>query len=107
MKEYRRNNYTGSPRKATLTPENEKILWDWANGKIGARECMNRLGYSNGSHLKDTPIYKDFIKKHNIQNIRSNYDIIDKNGYLFTGQQVSTIYYMDGEREFGYYNPEN
>ena len=109
ISEYRKvgKNPGGRPRKAMLTPENESIIWDWANGKIGTSACMNMLGYGKGCKMKDTPIYKDFIKKHKIQNIRNTYDVITANGVLTPGRQVSTIYYMDGEREFGYYNPDS
>lgn len=93
----------GRPRKATLTPENEQIIWEWANGKIGANACMNMLGYHKGTHLKDTRIYKEFIKKNGIQNIRNTFDVIAKNGKLTDGRQTSVIYYLDGEREFGYF----
>lgn len=101
----KRPDNTGRPRKATLTPESEEILWKWANGEIGARECMSRLGYGGGTHLKDLATYKEFIKKHNIQNIRNLYDVIANKNGLYPGRQTSTIFYTDGDREFGYYNP--
>lgn len=98
-------NVGGRPRKAKLTPEAEETLWKWANGEIGSRQCLRDLGHNPGNHIKETTIYKDFIKKHNIQNVRNTYDVVVANGKNIDGRLVSTIFYADGEREFGYYNP--
>lgn len=105
LSEYRSSEHMGRPRKATLTPEAEEILWKWASGEIGSRQCLKELGHNPGSHIKDTMVYKDFIKKHNIQNVRNTYDVVVANGKNIDGRLVSTIFYTDGEREFGYYNP--
>lgn len=101
---YRTHAHNGRPRKAVLSPETEEILWKWANGQIGGAECKNLLGYSQSSHIHDLATYKEFIKKHGIQNIRNTLDVVVANGTLENGRQTSTIFYTDGDREFGYYN---
>lgn len=105
LSKYKNTEHMGRPRKATLTQEVEELLWTWANGQIGSRECMDRLGYGKTSKLKDTALYKDFINKNNIENIRNLLDVVRVNGNLVPGVVTSTIFYKDGDREFGYYNP--
>lgn len=103
ISKYKNTENMGRPRKATLTPEVEEILWDWANGKIGHSECKELLGYSKSTHIKDIPLYRDFIKKNGIKNVKNTLDILCANGKPRYESQVSVIAYADSNVTINYY----
>ena len=103
LSKYKNTEHMGRPRKAELMPDTETLLWKWAKGQIGSSECVERMGYAKTSHIKDLRIYKDFIKKHDIANVRNTFDIILMNGVLDHGKQTSIIRYADGTLERCYY----
>lgn len=87
---------SGRPIKHSLDAEKEKILWDWANGRIGSKETKIQLGLTKGSKIKESRLYKDFVKKHRIKNIHNTLDVIMANGNLMSGLVTSVIEYNNG-----------
>lgn len=90
---------TGRPIKHTLDEEKEKVLWDWAKGRIGAKDLKHKLGFSKSMKVKESRLYKDFVQKHGIKNVRNTLDVINANGNLMSGMTVSTIEYNSGDIE--------
>ena len=97
---------TGRPIIHSLDEEKEKVLWDWAKGRIGARELKLHIGLTNGAKVKESRLYKDFIQKHGIKNIRNTFDVIVANGNMTNGRVTSVIEYNNGNIEpCKYYAP--
>lgn len=92
-------NRGGRPKKYPLNPENELIMWMWAKGEIGTAECKRLLSMGKYVKIKETSLYKDFIEKHNIENVKNGYDLIlhkYRPGFVY---KTSIIYFNDDHAE--------
>ena len=90
---------TGRPIIHGLDENKEAILWDWAKGRIGTKECKILLELTKSTKIKDTKMYKDFIEKFDIQNIKNTLDVVVANGNLVIGRNTSVIIYKNGNIE--------
>lgn len=104
---YRKNRDPGGrPGRFELTDVNERMLWDWAKGRIGTKEFKTVLDMTHYTKLKQLPMYKEFIQKHGIKNIRNTFDVIVANGNMTNGRVTSVIEYNNGNIEpCKYYAP--
>lgn len=106
MKEYRNNNYAGRPVKISYD-EALPILEEYFNGDIGAKEAVNKLGYSEKCHLADMPLVKKYKKENGIIKFRNNIDIHIFKECLCENKQVGYVIKKDGTHIALYYKANN
>lgn len=75
------------------------ILDRYFDGKIGAKDCWERLGYKGVPKLSDKSVMKEYVKKNGIRSYRNNVDVKRMNGVLRPGDSVGYVYYMDGSKK--------
>lgn len=96
----RKGGKLGGRPKCSLNATREKALNDYVAGIIGSRECKERCGIKQGSHLTDMGFYNEYLNKNGIKKVRNNVDLlIKKNGYVPSGKKVSKILYKIGLEE--------
>ena len=100
---YRNVKVGGRPHNVT-DEELDGAIADYLAGKIGTKECKERIGLSKNSKLRDMKYFKDFLKKKGVKNYRNNIDIIrNKRGDVAEGDKVGTIIYINGDVENIYF----
>lgn len=97
-KMYRKENQGG--RKRVQPPKDyENILNRYITGEIGLAECKTLLGMEQQMKMGDKWWYKEYLKSHNIKTFRNNIDIINANGVMAQGREVSYVVYVDNTKE--------
>lgn len=93
-----KTNRGGRPKKWVLTMKNEMLLWMFARGEIGMSRFREKSGLIDSRiKLQDTPMYQEFLDKHNIDRIRNIFDIVQRNAKHGSTHITSLIYYKDGK----------
>lgn len=89
-------------RKSISNIENDSRVFDmFINGEIGNRKCLELLGYSKRSAIKNRPEFKRYIKSKGISRVRNIIDVVAtcRKGGLIEGDEVGEIEYSDGHVE--------
>lgn len=88
-------------RKSRCNSEKDFEIFDkYIGGEIGNKKCLELLGYSSRSAIKDRPEFKRYINSKGIANVRNLIDVSSTNRRkpLDDGDIVGEIEYLDGTK---------
>lgn len=87
---------SGRPKKWLYSEECDEHFWKWAEGRIGTKRLKEIFGMGNRVHVKGTDMYRGFIEKYGISDIKNVRDMVVHKQQLSKVCKTSTIYYIDG-----------
>lgn len=103
IRDYQNKKVTGRPHKVS-DEELRQAFDDYVHGRIGTKECKERIKMAKSCKISDMKFYKKFLKDIGVKQVKNNIDIIlNKRGRIREGDDAGYIVYINGNVENIYY----